>query len=154
MKYLLALELFSVSLGEAFCWSVTDYPVQKIEGMLLIFRISGNSEPIYRHWHNSEHESCGNREVEECRICEKSCSSHNPNFRQIPSRTERSIKMSCNARINIFIQIDLILVYLSYLLFLPQELKSKQLRIVVFGIRKRLDIKQHTSIPRWILCNL
>ena len=56
------LELFVVQLYPAFCLTVADYPVQKLEGLVVVSGVAEVPKPVDVYWHCGQCNSGGDGE--------------------------------------------------------------------------------------------
>lgn len=61
--------------------------------------------------------------------------------------------MGGDAGVDLFVDVDLVLVDLADLLLPPEELEGEEFGVVVLGVGKGLYSKKDTRIPLCILCN-
>lgn len=58
------IKFFSVALDKALSLSVSNHPVEEVQGVLLVDGVSCYSDPIDHNRHKRKDESCGYGEVE------------------------------------------------------------------------------------------
>ena len=128
-----------MSFHKALGLSVANDPVEEIERVLFVDRVSCDSDPINHNRYDRKDESCGNGEVEISGESEHRSTESCPNDGKVPSCTESPVEMSGNGGVNALIKLDLMVINFSNFLLAPQELKGQQFSIVILGVRKCLD---------------
>lgn len=141
-----------VTLSETFGLAIADHPVEEIQRMLLVFGVSGDSQPVDGHRNNGEDNPCGDGEIEVGGEGEERTTESKAGVGQVEGRVEGSVEVGGNAGIDIFIEVDFDLLNLSHFLLLLEQLQSQQFGVVVLGVGEGLNRRGATSHPRWILC--
>jgi hypothetical protein len=127
-----------VALDKALGLSVSNHPVEEVQGVLFVDGVSCDSDPIDHNRHERKDESRGNGEVEIGGEGEHGSTDSCTEDGKVPSCTESPVEMSGNAGVNALIKLDLMVIDFPHFLLAPQELQSQQFSVVILGVRKRL----------------
>lgn len=148
ISYLWILKFFSMPFDEAFGLPVANNPVQEVKRVLLVDGVSGDAQPVNDHWHGREDDTGGDREVE-VGAEGKDWAAHScPENWEIPASTEGPVEVSCDARVNGFVKIDLMLVDFSDFLLALENLEGEQFCVVVLGIWESLWVSAGVQADR------
>ena len=113
-----------MNLSKTLWFSVTHHPIEEIESMVLVFSISGWSQPINSDRNGSHDNSCGNSTSDISSITQEETSNSKSKKREIPTGIKSSVEVSRNTWIDSFVDIHLILIDLAHLLLPPEQLKG------------------------------
>ena len=139
--------------SKAFGFSVADNPVEEVEGFVFVFGISGVPEPVDEDGHGCHDDPCGDAAVNvRCVGHEEAAYSHSEEGEVYPG-IEGPVEVGGDAGVDLFVDVDLVLVDLADLLFPPEELEGEEFGVVVLGVGEGLDSKKDTRIPLCILCS-
>ena len=118
------MENRSISFGEWFGFSVPNDPIQELAGSGFDQGVAWNSEEINQNWNSEEHCSHWNGEVEYGCEAEHSTAQSQTEFWNGNVVIKGSVVIGGDAGIDVLIQIDLILSYLTNGLFLSQQVQN------------------------------
>ena len=120
--------------SKTFGFAISDHPVEEIQHMMLVFGIPGGSQPINDNRNHGKPYSCGNAEREICGVGEERASDGQTKVGHVESWAECSVEVCGDTGVNAFIEVDLILMDLSNLLFFPEDFQSEELSVIEFRI--------------------
>ena len=111
-----------MKLSETSCFSVTNHPVEEIESMMLVFGVSGGPQPVNSDGKCSHDNSGGNTAADVGMKGEERGSDADSKKRWIEVGVEGPVEMCGDGGIDMFIEINLILINLSNFLFPLKQL--------------------------------
>ena len=140
---------FSKALG----FSVADNPVEEVEGSVFVFGISGVPEPVDEDGHGSHDHPCGDAAVDVGGVGHEEAADSQSEEGEVEPGIEGPVEVGGDAGVDLFVDVDLVLVDFPEFLLPLEELEGEQFGVVVLGVGECLDSKKDTRIPLCILCS-
>jgi len=133
------VENWSVSFSPGFGFSVADNPVQKLAWFAFNQSVRSESDEVQNDWNSEKNGSGGNGEVENKSVGVQSEACNQTEFWDWKVVVEGSIVIRGDAWVDVLIQVDLVLGYLSDWLLFLQKVEDNQIRVIEAWIWKGLN---------------